>query len=420
MILVDNIPFSEDAFHRRYSQLGQLDVWRKCHGNLYAICLKHPFDVISAVLYLREHGGGALLLHESTPYESAQKAARQASANYLIYETLDRVEPIEGIPGEHASALYQYSSGTTGQPKLISRPWNAIGKEIGSYNDRLSPEGEGNPLILVPVSHSFGLITGVLAALARGAKPHIVQDKNPKFALRLIRETTSSIVYAVPFLLHLLLTLGKEESRFHELVSSGAPLSEMLLHRLTQRANRVWHQYGCSEAGCIALGADPSSPFEVGRPLAHVQASCEPLSSGNEPSAEMQEIVISSEGTLIHTQDIGYLSDAGSLFVMGRSDDLINVSGLKVIPSEVETVIGRMKGVVEAVVYKTPHRIWGESVKAMVVASEDVSENDLRAFCIQSLPNYKVPSVIEFILEIPKLPNGKVSRKLLIEQENRV
>lgn len=420
MLAVDRQHFDRARLLDKHSELGRLHPLRNCRDKLFAICLKHPFDVVSTVTFLKEHGGGALLLHDSTPRDRAMEAARQAGADYLLFGNPDEPEPVQNTErsGNRRPGVYQYSSGTTGQPKLIARTWEAVDAEIRSYNARMGLDGRESPLILVPVSHSFGLITGVLASFARGAVPHVVTDRNPRAALRLIREAPDSLVYAVPFLLHLLLQLGNAEVRFHRVISSGAPLTEELLGRLKRVAAELWQQYGCSELGCISLGANPATPADAGKPLPHLEVVCEPI-DGIDPRGEpLQEIVATAGQTSVRTRDIGYLSESGTLFVTDRLDDMINVSGLKVLPSEIEAVIGRIEGVREAVVYKTKHKVWGEAVKAMVAASPEVSEQEIRAACLRMLPGYKVPSDIQLVPEIPKLPSGKISRKLLIEQES--
>ncbi len=96
---------------------------------------------------------------------------------------------------------------------------------------------------------------------------------------------------------------------------------------------------------------------------------------------------------------------------MGRMDDVINVSGLKVFPIEVEETMLRLEGVREAIVYRGKHPVMGEIVKAKVISHIDPVQ--IREWCMQHLPAYKVPHEIESVTEIAKNKTGKVSRKLL-------
>jgi fatty-acyl-CoA synthase len=416
MFHIDREHYGRAWVDREFMRIDRKPAFRRPLGKLYAVCHREPLYMLLLVLYLREQGSGVLLMHQDTPYGKAVETARQAGADYLSYGDIEHLEPLEAGAGRrHVPALYQFSSGTTGEPKLICRTWEAIDREIAAYNERLMAERIGKPLLLVPISHSFGLISGTLSAIARGAEPHVIHDRNPKYALSLIRQTPEHLLYAVPFQLHLMQTLGKDGLRLHHLVSSGAPLTEALLGRLRSCAANVWQQYGCSELGCVSIGEALERPTDVGKPLEHLRVSCLPLETqSGEP---LQEIVAEADGFTVHTRDIGYFDGRGALHVAGRADDLINVSGLKVLPSEVEAVIGRMEGVMEVVACRTRHTLWGEAVKVFIAASGDIRDQEVKAWCIRHLPKYKVPSVIRFVKEIPKMPSGKVSRRALQELE---
>lgn len=423
MIIVDKQKYGKYEWQTRSNQMARTEPYRNPLGRRYGVCLKHPFDLLSTIFYLREHGGSVLLIHADTPVDTARQTAEEAGCSYLLYDAWDEwtAIPTGPCPDNYESSVLQYSSGTTGKAKLIARPWTQVDLEIESYNKLFQPGPDEQPLILVPLSHSFGLITGVLASLARGREPEVVHNKNPKYALHQIRSVNKPIVYGVPFQFHLLDSLAKDEAAIHKLVSSGSPLSEPLLNRLRKNTEEIWQQYGCTETGCLSLGSGPSSPSDVGFPLSHYQLSI--LSENSEPAcgnlaATAGEIAVEVGAGIIRTRDLGYRDPVtGRLHVLGRFDDLINVSGLKVIPSEVEAVIGRMPGIAEVVVFKTEHSVWGEAVKAMVVASSAVQEQDIRSWCMEHLPAYQVPGTIERVAEIPKMPSGKISRTLLQKRE---
>lgn len=91
-------------------------------------------------------------------------------------------------------SLLQYSSGTTGEPKLIRRAWTEVDTEITAYNEALNCEVDEVPIVMAPVSHSYGLICGTLSAITRGSQPVIITNKNPKFALNIVRNT-ENILY---------------------------------------------------------------------------------------------------------------------------------------------------------------------------------------------------------------------------------
>lgn len=413
MIQIDRHKVDELMFAAKVNELGKMESFRSPEGKAYAICLKDAFDLISSVIYLREHGATVLLFHADTPFETAKKMSIEAGCTFLQYGDWNDVCELGGVVSFVEPGLLQFSSGTTGQPKLIFRSWNEVDQEVQAYNSSQQLKSEEPSLILVPVSHSFGLIAGVFTAMARGAEVVVVQNKNPKFQLHMINSVEQSFLYAVPFLYHLLINLGKEKVRFHKLVSSGAPLSDALLGQLQSRSYQVWQQYGCTEAGCISLGADPASRSDMGYVLPHLKVN---IQSADLP--DHGEIVVETlASSRIQTRDVGYITAEGRLQVHGRLDDLINISGLKVIPMEVEGIIERMPGVKEAVVFRTKHPVWGEAAKALIVADKQVAASDVKNWCLDHLPPYKIPGFIEKVPELPRLPSGKISRKLLEEQE---
>ncbi|CAH0119663.1 MULTISPECIES: AMP-binding protein [unclassified Paenibacillus] len=417
MLSVDSQKFDKAAFEVRYREMRNREEYRNPVGQRYAICLHHAFDLIAAVLYMKERDGSVLLMHGSTPFESALELAEQSGCSYLIYRKWDNLYRLSASAADYAPSILQYSSGTSRAPSLIAREWKQVDTEVDGYNDLFAETPVMQPVILVSVTHSFGLITGVMASVARGDEPIIVEDKNPKFALHTIRSLRRPIVYAVPFLFHVMDALSKGEDRFYKMVVSGSPPSEVLLDRMKSRTEEVWQQYGCTEAGCISVSKRPCSATDVGIPLKHLRVTIDASGGGGEGKGEI--VVANANGTnLVRTKDMGcYDLRTDRLHVFGRMDDLINVSGFKVIPAEVESVILQMPGVKECIVHKTGHNIWGEAVQALIVGDGYIDESSIRSWCIKRLPTYKVPNTIRIVGEIPRTAAGKISRKQLQEME---
>lgn len=418
MVLVDRTKYSSEDFELLYARMSEIEAFHKPEGKRYALCLRHAFELLGAVKFLKRCGGSVLMLHADTPLETAINDAKSAGCSYLLFNNLEVVIPLYDSINDYEPSILQFSSGTTGAPKLIVRSWSRVETEIYHYNRLFDNSLDEQPIILVPVSHSFGLITGVLSALARGLEPVIIQDKNPKFALHMIRMTSNPIVYTVPFIYNILNTLEKEQFYCHKAIISGSPPSEQLLKRMNIQTDEVWQQYGCTEVGCISVSKHPFSNTDVGTPLGHLEISIQAPQRDDNENVKGEIIALIDGVNVVETRDLGSISaENRNLQVYGRLDDLINVSGLKVIPSEVETVIGSMPGIQEVVVVKTAHKIWGEAVRALVVTEKRIDVQDIRSWCLHRLPSYKVPSSIELVREIPKLPSGKISRKLLQELE---
>jgi len=118
----------------------------------------------------------------------------------------------------------------------------------------------------------------------------------------------------------------------------------------------------------------------------------------------------------LHTGDLGYLDQDGYVFIVDRKKDLIKPGGgFQVWPREVEETLAGHPAVAEVGVAGVSHAGRGEIVKAWVVvrAGQEVTEQDLRAYCREHLAPYKVPSAIEFRKDLPKTMVGKVLRRAL-------
>ena len=114
----------------------------------------------------------------------------------------------------------------------------------------------------------------------------------------------------------------------------------------------------------------------------------------------------------LHTGDIGVLDAQGFLKILDRKKDMVNVSGFKVFPNEVEDVIAQHPGVLEAAVIGVPDQHAGQAVKLFVVKRDPaLTTTDLTQFSRERLAGYKVPKVIEFVDSLPKSNVGKIIRK---------
>jgi long-chain acyl-CoA synthetase len=112
--------------------------------------------------------------------------------------------------------------------------------------------------------------------------------------------------------------------------------------------------------------------------------------------------------------DIGSMDENGYVKIIDRKKDMIIVSGFKVFPNEVEEVLSLMPGILECAVIGTPDDDTGEAVKAFIVKdNEDLSEEQVLAYCKQQLTNYKRPKKIVFRTELPKTNVGKILRREL-------
>lgn len=119
------------------------------------------------------------------------------------------------------------------------------------------------------------------------------------------------------------------------------------------------------------------------------------------------------------TGDVGYYDEEGYFFMADRLKRMINVSGYKVWPSEVESILYQNEKVLENCIIPCNKNDRGESVKAIVVLkmNQDITADELKQWCRDNMSAYKVPKVVEFVSELPKTGSGKINWRLLQDKE---
>jgi long-chain acyl-CoA synthetase len=214
---------------------------------------------------------------------------------------------------------------------------------------------------------------------------------------------------------------------------------------------RRWHErfgqiiyegYGLTETSPFATYNHDSQYREesVGTPVDQVQIKIVNEKYQALPAGELGEIAIKGPNIMngyfnrpeetarairdgwFLTGDIGRLDEAGYLYLVDRVKDMVNVSGFKVWPREVEEVLSRHAELSEAAVIGVPDPVSGEAVKAFVVMKEGarLTEKDLIEFCRSRMAVYKAPRYIEFIDALPRNPTGKVlKRELRLRESER-
>jgi fatty-acyl-CoA synthase len=371
-------------------------------GLSYALCLSDPAEFLASFFAIRDAGASVLPIHPKTPRVAARRLANGVDCHRLICDGFV-IEHLEGGatgPGR----LLQTTSGTTGEPKLIARTWAEIDREIESYVSSFRAPEDMTPVIACPITHSYGLICGLLVALRRGQVPHLLGTGNPKFLIARLRETHRPLLYSSPAMLHTIARLLPAGETIFAAMTSGTLLPESWFATIRARTTHFFQQYGCSEAGCIAINPDLAAADEMGRPLPHLA-----IEAGTADAP--REIVLRAGEREIHTADLGYLKTDGTLVFVARLDDTINVSGLNVYPREVEDVVMAMPGVTDAVAFRRLDPFAGERVALAFSAEHAIAPASLREWCAQNLAAHQVPMDTVRVACVPRQANGKINRR---------
>ena len=345
-------------------------------------------------------------------------------------------------PGDEA--VYQYSAGCTGGPKRVPRTHGQLRAEADSLVATLGLTPADVVFSTIPLFHSYGLGSCMLAALASGATLTLLEDPHPfvlqrDHALDVLTRARATVFPAVPFILRLLAEAPGhgDLSSLRLCLSAASALPRPTFEAFAQRFGVPIRQlYGSTETGAVAanLDDDPWTTWRsVGRPLDGVEVGV--LDAAGEPAADgrIGEIAIRSPamtlgyagrpqlngelfaGGWFLTNDRGRVDEAGRVHITGRKQLLIDVKGDKVDPVEVEDVLAVHPRVHEVVVVGVESGAEGEDlIKAVVVPDGSCEARELIRYARERLSNYKVPQMIEFRDDIPRSPSGDVLRKYLI------
>jgi fatty-acyl-CoA synthase len=227
----------------------------------------------------------------------------------------------------------------------------------------------------------------------------------------------------------------------------GAAMPQAVAQRLFEQYGlRYAEGYGLTETAAPSHNNPPDAPKQqcLGIPFMSVDARVlDPDTLQEMPQGEAGEIVMrgpsvfsgywkrpeATEAAFVmfegqryfRSGDLGRVDEDGYFFITDRLKRMINASGFKVWPAEVEALMFRHPAIAEACVISTQDAYRGESVKAVVVlrdsARGQVSEQDIMDWCRDNMAVYKCPRVVQFVEALPKSGSGKVMWRLLQEQE---
>ena len=335
-----------------------------------------------------------------------------------------------------------FTSGTMGTPKGVKIKHkniifviNNIIKIIGIKADDV----EINPLQL---SHSFGL--GCLhTIIAQGATAIIFLNSiNLRAILDKIISNKATGFIGVPSTFQMMLDHRKEEfmevgKNFRYLLTNSAPMPKDQIQEILNifPSTNFFTYYGLTEASrstFLLFNSDISKIESVGKPAPNVEIKIVTNDGNMNNEGEIGEVLIRGpnvideywEGTeekskikdgWIETGDLGFFDNDGYLYLKGRKDDIINVSGEKVSPIEIELVIRQLDGIKDVGIIGVPDRLFGEIPIAYVVAKSGVKENEILAHCIKALERYKIPQKIIFTNVLPENEFGKIEKSVLRE-----
>jgi long-chain acyl-CoA synthetase len=357
---------------------------------------------------------------------------------------------VEIDPHEDLSSI-QYTGGTTGVSKgAMLTHANLLGGvqqtiDLLIEDPSAFPEN-GKAVAVAPFFHIFGMTMVLLFGFRHGWNLLLVPKFQPDEMMQLIKREKPIMLAGVATLYMALHSHpDMEEYGLDEVLlytSGGASVPVGLLNSFKRRTGRdIWEGYGLSEGAPVSFNTylKGSVGGSIGVPIPGTDVRVVDAETGEQevPLGEPGELVVKGPQVMkgywqmpeetaktlrngwLHTGDIARMDEEGYLYIVDRKKDMINTSGFKVYPREVEEVLYQHEEVVEAVAVGVPDEYRGETVKAFVVRKPGnaVSEEELVSYCKENLAPYKVPKVLEFRDELPKSAVGKLLRRVLADEE---
>src|SRR5215211_6155793 len=332
-----------------------------------------------------------------------------------LLEVLRQTEP-DAEAREQVSpddvAYLVYTSGTTGKPKGTMETHSNVAFNSEVYRVWMQIGDDDSVFGAAPLFHITGLIGHVALAGLAGVPLVLFHRFEPGEALRLIEKwRTTMTIASITAFIAMMNAPGSEEvdlSSLTKCYSGGAPVDE------GSGALSIGVPVPNCEARLVTV-EDPSEEVPVGE-SGEFAAKGPMIFKGywNKPE-ETEEAF--HDGYFL-TGDVAIMDEDGWFYIVDRKKDMINVSGYKVWPREVEDVLYTHEQVKEAAAIGVPDEYRGETVKAFVALKEEgaASEEELIAHCKEQMADYKYPRQIEFMEELPKTATGKFLRRELRDE----
>ena len=372
----------------------------------------------------------------------------RAIATYEALVARSPDTPVERPVSADDLFAIRFTGGTTGIPKGVMMSHRNYVCLYTNLRLNLPISQDDVALHIHPLSHAAGqLMYGYFACGAVQVIQRAFGFSAEAFFATVARHRISS-VFIIPTVLNALLEYAQansvDTSSLRSIVYGGAPIAP---HRLRQGlaafGNVFVQMYGSSEAPQLGTmlslqdhvhdaGDPPERLRSVGRAGLNIELRIVDEAGAGLPCREIGEVAIRGDHTMVgywrnpeltaqrvrdgwvFTGDMGYLDEAGYLYLVDRKDDMIITGGFNVWPSEIEATLYEHPAIKEVAVFGVPSDRWGEQVTAVVVPYDgaSVTSEDVLAFATERLTGYKVPKVVAlWSTPIPKSAVGKALRR---------
>jgi fatty-acyl-CoA synthase len=345
-------------------------------------------------------------------------------------------KPVESDVALADDAVILFTSGTTGRPKgAVLTHANITFNTMNqlAHADVLSSD---TALCIPPLFHAAGLGQVSLPTLFKGGTVVVIPRFDPGLVLGIIERLRIASFSAVPIMLQILCDhpnfATTDLGSLRYAIYGGSMVLERVAVAWQRRGVDILQGYGMTEAspGVYLAPADGASdrPVSIGVPHFFTDVTFDPAQPAPEPGASGELLVRGlnvfrgywqrpdatadafTEGWY-RTGDVVTVDEDGWAYVIDRVKDLIISGGENVYPSEVETAIAALPGIVDCAVVGVPDERWGEVGAAYVIAAQPWTETSLREALSGRIANFKIPRDVHFVDDLPRTASGKVRKE---------
>ena len=439
-------------------------VWAAQRMGLYFVPINWHLQVDEAAYIISDSGARVIFVSDRIAELAAPLLARispdllrivvgeSTLPGYLPYGEFVAQCPATALPDETEGTAMVYSSGTSGQPKGIKRPLRGTPFGTQPPMDKLIIGLFGidaNTVYLspAPLYHMAPLGWSMIVQRAGGTVV-VMKSFDAQEALDLIAEHRVTHVQMVPTHFVRMLRLPEAARRradlssLRYLIHAAAPCPVDVKERMIDWLGPiVWEFYAASEGNGFCMispqewlshrgsvgrsmlgkirildeGGNELPPGEVGG--VWFEGGLE-FSYHNDPAKTAEARDAAGRTTV---GDLGYLDAEGYLYLSDRRSHLIISGGVNIYPQEIENALALHPKVEDVAVIGVPNEEFGEEVKAVVVAAPGIEPGaelaeELMQFCRERIARYKCPRSVDFVEELPRMPTGKLVKRLLMER----